>query len=225
MKDLTVIYLTVNELPEEWLNYQQKVLLESIGDFPLISISRKPMDFGKNVLQTEPKSLSNIYWQLLRGAKMAETDYIAVAEDDTLYNREHFLFRPEKDTFAYNMSHWSIFTWGEPIYSWRNRRGNYALIAPRELAVEALEERFAKFPNGTPDNITGEMGRGMVERNMKITIRKAFDFHTTLPIINFNHDFASDPLQRRHRKRLGTLRAYDIPYWGKASELVKKYPK
>src|SRR3990167_5544782 len=103
MKQTTVIYLTTNELPPDWPAYHKKELLEAVDGAPLITMSMKPLDFGLNVIQTEPKSMSNIYWQLLKGAKLAKTKYVAVAEDDALYPREHFLQIPKPGTFAYNM--------------------------------------------------------------------------------------------------------------------------
>jgi len=223
MNDLTAIFLTNNEVPEQWASFHRKTLLEALGDIPLITMSRKPMDLGLNILQDKPKSLSNIYWQLLKACKVATTDYIAVVEDDSLYPREHFLKRPKKNCIGYNMNHWSLFTWGEPIYSWRNRRGNYTMLSYRKLVIEALEERFKKYPNGTPDRITGELGRPMVEHNMGVSSRRVEEFETTVGIINFNHNKASDDLQLRQRKSLGEIRAYDIPLWGKAEDLVKKW--
>lgn len=223
MNDLTAIFLTNNEVPESWAAFHRSVLLKELDGTPLITMSRKPMDLGINILQDKPKSLSNIYWQLLRAAKIAKTDYIAVVEDDSLYPREHFLYRPRKDRIGYNMNHWSLFTWGTPTYSWRNRRGNYTMLSYRKLVIEALEERFKKYPDGTPERITGEIGRPMVERNMGITLRPVEEFETTVGIINFNHSNASDDLQLRQRKSLGEIRAYDIPFWGKAEALVKKW--
>ena len=228
MENLTVIYLTENRLPKYWTEYHQKILLEAVGDLPLITVSRNPMQIGLNLIQTEPRSPSNVYWQILKAAKIAITDYIAIAEDDTLYHAEHFAYRPEKGKIGYNMSHWSLFTWlskhnPEPIYSWRNRHGNYTMIAERKLVIEALEERFAKYPNGTPDKITGEIGRHLVERNMGITLRDVEEFYTDIAVINFNHDFAMDDLQIRHRKSLGTIRAYNIPHWGHAQDLIKNF--
>jgi len=225
--DITAIFLTNNEVPEKWAGFHKKCLLEALDGAPLIIMSRKPMDWGGNtinVLQDKPRSMSNIYYQLLRGAKLATTDYIAVVEDDTLYPREHFLQRPNRDCVGYNMNHWHLFTWGQPMYNWRNRRGNYSMLSYRKLVIEALEERFAKYPKGTPDNITGEVGRAMVERNMGITLRKVQEFETTVSIINFNHDeVASDPMQREHRKSWGHIQALDIPKWGRAEDLVKKW--
>lgn len=223
MNDITAIFLTQNEVPESWAAFHRKVLLESLDGAPIITLSRKPMDLGINVIQDKPRSLSNIYWQLLRGAKMATTDYIAVVEDDTLYPKEHFLQRPKKHCIGYNMNHWSLFTWGEPRYSWRNRRGNYSMLSYRQLVIEALEERFRQYPDGTPDNITGELGRPMVEHNMGTTHREVQEFETTVGLVNFNHANASDTLQLRQRKSWGEIQAYDIPQWGRAEELVKKF--
>lgn len=222
--DVTAIFLTQNEVPEAWAAFHQKVLLRELEEIPLITLSRKPMNLpGTNLLQDEPKSMSNIYRQLLRGAKLATTEYIAVVEDDTLYPREHFLQRPSKHCIGYNMNHWSLFTWGTPTYSWRNRRGNYSMLSSRELVIEALEERFAKYPNGTPENITGEIGRPMVERNMGITLREVQEFETTIAVVNFNHSNATDRLQVQQRKNLGKIQAFDIPYWGRAEDLVKNW--
>ena len=225
MKDITAVFLTSNEVPEEWMKFHNQCLIEALDGAQLITLSRKFMPDlpGLNILQDKPKSLSNIYWQLLRACKEATTDYIAVVEDDSLYHKEHFQQRPPKDCIGYNMNHWSLFTWGIPTYSWRNRRGNYSMLSYRKLVIEALEERFAKFPDGTPDKITGEIGRAMVERNLGITLRPVHEFETTVSIVNFNHPNASDRLQVKQRKNLGKIQAFDIPHWGRADELIKKW--
>jgi hypothetical protein len=223
MKDLTILFLTVNEVPAQWAEFQKQTLLKAVGDSPIITMSMKPLDWGLNILQDRPKSLSNIYWQMLRGAKLADTEFIGIAEDDTLYNAEHFCPRPASNEFAYNMCHWSLFTWGEPTYHWRHRHGNYSLIAPRVLMIEALEERFEMYPNGTPDDRTGELGRFRVEKYLKLTPRKLKEFWTTVSIVNFQHDYSMEDYQRRHVKRRAALRAYEIPYWGRADKLVENF--
>jgi hypothetical protein len=219
-KDLTIIYLTASQIPDTFAEYARNVLLEAIGDSPLISVSRKPLDFGKNLIDSEQKSLSNIYWQMLRAAKLAETEYVATAEDDTLYHKYHFDWRPESDEFYYDQNRFALFTWGTPMYHWRNRKSNCSLIAPRKLLIEALEERFAKWPQGTPENITGEVGRGMVEKNLGITSRKSKEVFSKVSLIQVNHEYGSEDRQKTHRKSYGPIRAYDIPHWGKAKDLL-----
>lgn len=225
MADLTIIYLTANLLPAKFASYQRGILLEAAGDYPIISVSRKPMEFGyMSLLDAEPKSLSNIYFQMLKAARYTETEFVAVAEDDCFYHTDHFKFhRPKPDTFAYDQNRLALFTWGKPTYHWRNRKSNCSLIAPTKLLIESLEERFTKWPNGTPEDRTGELGRQMVEDNLRITRRKSKEVFCDIAIIQFNHDFGSEERQRNHKKSMGPLRAYDIPYWGKAKDVVSLF--
>jgi hypothetical protein len=219
--DLTILFLTLNKLPAKWTAYHKSALFEAATNHPIITISREPM-WGINLIQEGPFGVDNIYRQMLRGAELAETPYVAIAEDDVLYTREHFAYRPPLDTFAYNLSRWSLYTW-EPVYNYRGRRGNFALVAPRLLLIESLKERFAKYPGGIPEGRNGELGRPRVEARLGVTERKAVDFYTEDPIVVFHHDFEIDPVARRHRKAPGILKAYDIPHWGRADELVKHF--
>jgi len=222
--DLTIIFLTVNKVPAGWSDYHLKILKEAIKGYPVISISKVPMDFGTNILQTEPESSENIYRQMLKGAKLATTPYIAIAEDDVLYHYEHFIkFRPPLDTFAYNMTRWSLYTFGEATYSFRHRIGNFSLIAPRQLTIDALEERFAKYPDGMPAKYVGELGKPRTDKMAKLTNRKMVEFWTTIPIVQFSHIYGTELIQQTGRKRMAMIRAYSIPYWGSSKELVKKF--
>lgn len=223
--DLTVLYITANLIPDSFAEYQRNVLLKSMGDAQLVSISRKPIQFGNNIIDNEPKSTDNIFRQMFIASKIISTKYVVVAEDDTLYCPDHFTFcRPPDDAFVYNMNRLALFTWGNPkMYSWRNRVSNAALIAPTLLMREALEERFAKWPNPIPEKLAGELGRGMIERNLGVTVRKLIEAFSEISIVQFNHDFSSEHSQRVHTKMMGHIKAYSIPYWGEAEELVRKF--
>jgi hypothetical protein len=225
--DLTIIFLTLNELPEGWNKFQQQKLLEAVGDTPIISVSKLPTIIGDNcinILQTEPRSSSNVYWQILKACKIATTTFIAIAETDSLYPAEHFCFRPQMDECAYNGHHWSIFSWGVPTYGYRNRKGNYTMICSRELVIKSLEERFAKYPEGTPEDKTGEIGRERIEKHLGLTPVKTIEFYSKdAAVVNLNHVYGLDDRQRRKHKTLGTLLAFDIPRWGPASDLIKNF--
>lgn len=222
--DLTIVMLTLNKLPEKWAEFHKETLLKAAGNYPIITLSKKPVGFGLNVIQNEPEGVSNVFYQIYKGAKLATTPYIAIAEDDTLYPRNHFtFFRPDLDTVAYNMNYWSLFTWGEPTYSHRNRIGNLSMIAPRELVIKAMEERFAKFPDGIPEELAGELGRVNVERRLGVSPIKVTCPYSVDPIVTLRHIYSVEETQRTHRKRMAMVRAFDIPTWGRAEELVKKF--
>lgn len=225
MKDLTVIYLTANQQPEHFAQYQRKNMFEAIGNYPLITVTRKPLGLrGIEILDTEPKSHLNMYKQMLKAAKMATTPYIAAAEDDALYHSSHFTkFRPPLDTFSYNMARWALFTWSDPpTYNLKNRISNCVFLGPRELFIEAWEERLAKFPGDTmPIQRISEVGRNNHERWLKITVRKCVHFYSDVPIIHINHVLGTDSVGLK--KRMGKIRAFDIPHWGRAEDLIQIY--
>jgi len=223
MGDLTVLYLTLNRMPEKWVKFHMDTLIKATVDCEVISISKEPVDLGHNILDTDEPSYSNIYRQMLRGAELSTTKYVAMAEDDVLYSKEHFKFRPADDCVAYNRSRWSLFTWSN-VYSLRQRVSNCSLIAPRELLIKALTERFKAFENQEiPERLMGEVGRNNLERQMGITERKSVDFFSEVPIVHLSHPDGTEERQKIMRKSHGQIKAYDIPFWGKASEVLKNY--
>lgn len=224
LDDLTIIFITASNLPTRWTAFHQEVLVDAAKDYQIISVSRKPLNLGLNILDEAPQSLSNIYFQMLRAAKLATTPYVAVAEADTLYPEVHFRqYRPRSDAFAYNINRFNVFTWGEPTYFWKDRISNSTLIAPTELLIETLEERFAKYPNGTPLTHTGEVGRPLIEKALKLTPRKTVEFETDVSVVRVDHDYGSDTTALSHRKAKGILRSYDVPYWRRAEDIVKLF--
>ncbi len=222
--DITIIMLTASRVPKKWAAFHKQKLIEAADGSPIITISREPLDWGQNILDTQGYTISNIYFQLLQGAKAATTEFIAVAEDDTLYPKEHFQFRPPEDSFAYNQNRFGVFRWSKtPTYFWKDRMSNSTLIAPRKLVIEALEERYQKYPKGTPTGITGELGRNNIEDKLGVKRQKAIWFQTEISVVRVDHELGIDRLSQSHRKGMGILRAYDIPYWGKASDIVEKF--
>lgn len=215
-KDLTIIFLTVNKVPKKWAEYQKQVLLEAADGASIITISKEPLDWGLNILQTAEPSILNIYKQVLIGAELATTPYIAIAEDDCLYHKEHFQYRPPDDTFGYDGNRWGLLTWDEPTYYWKDRISNAALIAPRELVIKSLRERFLRYPN----NEITELGN---EKGTKLDRQKFVNFYPSIGMVFFSHIDALDRLEQTKKKRMGMVRAYDIPYWRKSKELVKKF--
>lgn len=209
-EELTLLFIAAGKLPEKWTKFH----LEQLAQLPYQMIT---------LWDEEKTGYDAIYRKMLKGAKQATTPFVAVIEDDVLYPPEHFTYRPDLDTFAYNMHRWGLFTWGIPTYNWRNRVSNCSLIAPRELLIEALEERFAKHPEVIPNEQCGELGRVNVERWLGVSHRKSVEWYSKIGLIQVNHDSDTSDRVRRHRKDLGPVRAFDIPYWRKAEDLIKMY--
>ncbi len=230
MSDLTVVFLTVNKMPRKWVQFHREHLLRATEGRPMVVVSAKPMDWGRKdtqyLIQEGPFRAWNVYKQILRAALLAETKYIAVAEDDTLYPARHFNdFRPQDNEVAYDQSRWSVFSWKEnPYFSAIRKHGNFTMIGPRKLVIDTLQEREEKWPQGR--DYSGEIGRREVEKILGVRPNKLVEWYCTHPMVNLCHPEGLSPtyigVPKLDRKP-GELKAYDIPVWGKASAIADLY--
>ena len=232
MKDLTVIFYTSNFMTGHFIEQVKAHLLESIGNYPLISVSHKEMDFGENICVGEVgRSHLNIYRQILIGAKAAKTKYVAMAEDDILYHPSHFSGkRPSPGHFLYDMHKWSIFTWTDPpMFSMRRRKVVNHLISERDLIVEAMEERFAKadcLDFGSDEskvNLSYWGDPGRYEKRMGVTVRPTEEYYASAPGVVFTHPDAYGYVSRGKRKILGKEKTDWLPDWGTAAEVMREF--
>jgi hypothetical protein len=239
---LTVIYYTSNYLEEKnpyFLENTKKQLLMAVGDLPIVSVSQKPINLGQNICVGEiGRSHLNIYRQILAGAKAAKTNWVAMAEDDILYSFEHFnglpYVKPEYlngEYFLYDMNKISIFTWSQPpIFSFRPQRMVVnSLIAPRQMLVDAMEERFKRYeelkkiwPEERIWKYWGDPGR--YEDCLGVTVRPTYQYYSWNPSIVFSHEYAYGyEFNQGKRKKLGSLRIVELDKWGRAEDIMKLY--
>jgi len=229
VSDLTVIYLTANRMPSRWVEFHREHLLRAVEGHPLITVSAEPVDLpGTHLFQHPPFGAWNVYSSILCAAQVADTKYVAVAEDDTLYPARHFSdFRPKDDEVAYDLARWSIFSWQpNPFFSAIRRHGNFTMIGPRELVIEALEERERVHPNAKGSDYSGEIGRVHVEQKLRVSRRKLVEWYCIEPMVNLCHPEGLSPTYinvRGFSRKPGELKAYDIPIWGKAADIAAVY--
>jgi len=161
------------------------------------------------------------------GCQHAKTKYVALAEDDIFYSKEHFHCKvPKGDYFLYDMNKLSLFTWTKPpVYSFRhNRMVVNQLIAPTKMLREAMEERFAKYPDESKVKLKYWGDPGRYEKYLGVTERPTDTFMCINPSIVFTHPKAFGyEMNHGKKKRLGDLRIIEIPFWGRAEDMMKYY--
>jgi len=244
MKNKTVIYITDNVLDRDIFLMCQKNILKSIGDLPLISVSQKPIDFGHNICvgKMERNSLT-INKQMMEALKIVKTDFIAIAEHDCLYTKEHFTFvPPDKETFWYNENVYMLqyYSKDNPQYNgmfsfFKKRKVNSQLICGTKIMIQATQDRidmmsdpawFKRYPSGR----IGEAGAMDYDHAMRLARGKSIahvreklkqylskykgkNWRTTIPNVDIRH---SNNLTKNRR---GTKRRYKLPYWGTMEEI------
>lgn len=194
MTDLTIVYSTAHKIPENFRRLVLWNLRQSAGDYPVVEIHSTP----------QRSSITNYYKELLATAQDITTPYIAFAEDDTLYPDEHFNYRPSKP-FSYNFNRWNLHTWSEPPFFYlKQRRILATLIADREEFIKVMKSR-------THERMF-EPGRSGEEWER---------FETYNPVVVITHPNAFGYMGGS--KGANKIRAFEIPYFGKASDIMKAY--
>lgn len=214
--DITAIYCTAGKISEYFAKNIHDNLEKSLREIPLIDMIKPP---------EVPASITNYYKTLLEACSTAATPYVAICEDDTLYSDDHFrYYRPPMDTFAYNFNRWNIYPWSKPpFYSLRQREILATGIFPRELFIKAIKDKFAADPEGKKLEWWGEPGRQKYEKMLGVPLNKSCTFETYNPQIVFSHmdSFCYETLGKK--KRAGKIRALELPYFGRASDIIKLY--
>ena len=85
IKDLaTIIYYTSNREKESFENViidELKKVAKEVGDIPIVSVSQKPIDLGKNICIGDVGANDiNLMKQILLGCEAATTPYVFMAE-------------------------------------------------------------------------------------------------------------------------------------------------
>lgn len=103
------------------------------------------------------------------------------------------------------------------------RKNLNSLICERELFIEAMEERFAKYPEPADKlkKVWAEPGR--YEKHLGVTERETEEFYTNPPNIIFSHENELSFAGLGTRKRVGEYRALKLPYWGDAATIQGLY--
>jgi hypothetical protein len=149
VSDITLIAYTDNSLDPKIAQLCQDHLVVSAQGKPIISVSQKPLQLGRNICIGETgRSHLSMYSQILAGVEAAETKYIALCEHDILYSPEHFNYQPPVvDVFYYNLNVWFV-KWSTGEYFYQRRRVLSQLICSREVALKAIQDKVWLLKHG-----------------------------------------------------------------------------
>lgn len=139
-----IIYYTDNRLGEPLFSVCQKQILKS--GLPIISVSLKPIDFGKNfVLDLQPGFITMLR-QIEKALEESEADYVFFCEHDCLYPTSHFDFTPPKDNiFYYNANVWRWKYMDNLAISYDRLISLSSLCVNRKFALEHYNRRLKKI--------------------------------------------------------------------------------
>lgn len=131
-----IIYYTGNRKSPEFTQRIAEKLMQNSGGVPIISVSQRPMELGKNICVGEVgHSYLNVYRQILIGAMASKAEYLIFAEDDFLYPPEYFRFVPNGEDFCRCNNTWMVLNRG-PFY--RTKPIGGAQVCKRSFVIREL---------------------------------------------------------------------------------------
>lgn len=206
MIDATILYYTSNKEYEIFEDSIQQTLFNSIGSMPIISVSQKPINFGKNICIGDIGSSElNILKQLLIGAIHAKTRFVIPFESDMLCPPDFFDFVPTRDdTFYYIKDVYII--WHNTDTFYRKKPHEFIGVVSRQCLIKTLRRLICM--------------KGI--QKSSTTLRKSWrrvGVQTNYPLVTIKTD------KQLHKKHRFSKNDYvnTLPYWGSGEELWKKY--
>lgn len=186
-----IIYYTDNQLNVKLAHKVQKQLEKS--GLSIISVSLKPMTFGKNIHLKEKRGYLTMAKQILAGLEASKAKYVFLCEHDVLYHPSHFDFTPERDDiYYYNTNVWRIrASDGHALYC-NNLQQLSGLCANRETLVKHFRERVRRIEK---DGYSTKMGfePGTHNRPERIDTLQAMSYESKFPNLDIRHDHNLTP--------------------------------
>ena len=207
--EYTIIYYSSNrEKPEFEKKIQENILKNSSG-LPIISVTQKPMDFGKNICVGEHANCyHNEYRQIQIALQNTKTPYVLVAESDFLQPLDYFSFEPKEIGKCYRYNGvWVLYDNAEEFVLKGNSDG--AQLMDREMWLTMINAWLDENkmwsdggdPKRSPPQVRAKTGWGMWSGNPVITFKTKNNI-------------------TRKTQTIGVT-AKELPYWGTVEEVRK----
>lgn len=210
---VTIIYCTSNRENEDFENKIKEDLLEKSKDIPIISVSQKPINLGKNIcVGNVGASGFNFLRQVLIGCEAANTQFIISAEADCLYSPDYFDFMPIKDNVCYRNNNTYLMGYRRNYFYKKNEGGTWCQVVNREFYIKQLKELLDKQPEWSTEmkNFPKEIGKKLFD---------SFEIFTTkYPCISIKTGKGMRKYSHSERIPINSLF-----YWGSGLEIRKKY--
>lgn len=202
-----IIYYSANK--EKIEDKVIKRIKEQAGDMPIVSVTFRPTDLGKNIVVGEHfPSDHNIYRQIQIACQNIDTEYVLSCESDCLYPDEYFQFKPDgKDIYRYSNIQMLLKN-KDKFY--KKKWSESGQIAKREYLLKRLEKDFEGKKMWAENEEEGSF-----KASLGIYKDKEWDYFGKNAIINIKTGDGLRPTCGVEKETETT----ELPYWGNIIEL------
>lgn len=216
-----MVYYTDSQLNEAIASAVLTNLVEVCNGHDVVSVSLKPLKFGKNICLDLRRGHLAMAKQQLTGLQWLEADIAYMVEHDVLYPKSHFDFiPPRKDVFYYDLNWWKVRVDDGQALHFKAKQVS-GLCAHKDILIEYYENRVRLIESG---EIGGRRhfepgGSNYRDGYNKLTKHGFETWFAKIPHVDIRHKTAVtrnifDPSGYRNQVVDWTL-ADEIPYWGR----------
>lgn len=219
MIDATIIYYTSNREDPVFEEKIRDRLLKTCGDLPIISVSHKPINLGKNICVGDVGvSGFNMFRQVEIACKEANTKFVISAEADCLYPPDYFTFEPKRDDVCYRNSNLYVMPDRRDFFFYKEEGATHAQVIGREFYLARLAKLFEGAPQWSPE-----------EKNFPKERLKKEDVFDKDEIVHYRTENPVFQIKTHKGMRYYThsdrTPVYELPYWGSGKVIYKEFIK
>lgn len=217
MKDLTIIYYSSNREDPKFENRIIKTLLKNCGDLPIISVTHRPLDLGKNIVVGDVGvSGFNMFRQVQIACMEAKTKFVISAEADCCYPPDYFTTLPEREDLCYRND--NLYVMGDHREYWYHKKegATHSQIVGREFYLRCLEKLFRGAPQWSPEEKNFPKERW--KRSDVFWPNQIEMYSTPNPVFQIKTHRSM-----RYYTHSERIPIHDLPYWGNGVKIRKQY--
>ena len=213
--DLTILYYTSNREKPDFEKRIQEELLKNCGDLPIISISQKPIDLGKNICVGDVGvSGFNMFRQVQIGLKEVKTKFVLSAEADCLYPPDYFKFVPPKKNRCYRNSNLYVMPDQRPYFFYKEEGATHSQVVGREYYLRILNKLF----EGAPEWCVDEKNFPKERWKKEDIFQDIYYWRLENPVVQIKTHKGM-----RYYTHSDRTPIHDLHYWGNGRKFRDKY--
>lgn len=218
MSKVTILYCSSNKEIEEFEKRIRDNIIKVSGDLPIISVTQKPIDFGKNICVGDNIGVSgfNFFRQSQIGLKTIETEFVISVEADCLYPPDYFKWIPDRNDICYRSSNLYVMP-QHRAWFWKKPGGaTHAQIVGRDFYLDRLNQLFKDAPEWSKEEFNFPKERH--KREDVFEKNQIVHYETENPIVQIKTSQSM-----RHYTVSDRVDVHELPYWGTGIEFRKKW--
>jgi hypothetical protein len=211
----TILYYTSNRELAGLERLVKENISKVSNGLPIVSVSQKPIDFGKNICVGEVGASGfNMFRQVQIGLKKIKTKYVVSCEADCLYPPDYFTYEPKEENVCYRNNNLFVMGQWRKYFYFKKEGATHSQIVGRDFYLDTLNTLFEEAPEWSLTEFNFPK-----ERWKKEDIFDKVEYFTTIsPVVQIKSDKSM-----RHYTHSDRTPIYNLPYWGNGKDFRKKY--